>query len=309
MLHWMIYDYIIAGGGIAGSICAYELSKKGANCLIVEKNETVKEKVCGGGVPRKAIDLLRHIGIDIDGLLHQDVSIIKGHTIMRAGFWDEHIYPNEAFSLGIRRCLLDSFLLEQAVSQGTQIRFGEKVSEVTYRNGLYTINGYQAGQFVCAVGARGLWNGVPKGQSIGISAQILGKCNLPDDRFYYLYHTNRDDRYLWMFPIGASLWNAGVWFRVQNRMIAQDYRESLLPWIESCFSQGYQVVSKPRGEFLGNVDQRNLYGNRFYGIGDFAGTNNIKNGGGILSAIKSAIALTGSVERMTDPEILPSAPM
>ena len=304
MLRRMIYDYIIAGGGIAGSICAYGLSKKGVNCLILEKNKTVKEKVCGGGVPRKAIDLLGHIGIDTGDLLCQDVSVIKGHTIIREGCWDEHIYEEGAFSLGMRRRLLDGYLLEQAVNQGTHVRFGEKVSAVAYRDGLYTINGYQGGKFVCAVGARGLWNGVPKGQSVGISAQISGECSLPDDRFYYMYHTSGDDRYLWMFPIGDSLWNIGVWFRVQNSMIVRDYRESLRRWIKPCFPQGYRLVTKPRGEFLGNVDQRNLYGNRFSGIGDFAGTNNIKNGGRILPAIRSAIALADSAEGRCVSEIL-----
>ena len=46
----MIYDYIIAGSGIAGSVCAYELSKLNKSCLILEKEPYRLEKICGGGV-------------------------------------------------------------------------------------------------------------------------------------------------------------------------------------------------------------------------------------------------------------------
>ena len=39
----MIYDYIIIGGGIAGSVCAYELGKRGQQCIILEKNSQQSE--------------------------------------------------------------------------------------------------------------------------------------------------------------------------------------------------------------------------------------------------------------------------
>jgi UDP-galactopyranose mutase len=32
-----IYDYLIVGSGLYGSICAYELNKKGYTCLVIDK--------------------------------------------------------------------------------------------------------------------------------------------------------------------------------------------------------------------------------------------------------------------------------
>jgi UDP-galactopyranose mutase len=35
------YDYLIVGAGIFGSVCAYELSKKGKTCLVIDKRDTI----------------------------------------------------------------------------------------------------------------------------------------------------------------------------------------------------------------------------------------------------------------------------
>ena len=43
-----MYDYIIVGSGVAGAVCAYELSRIGYSCLAIEKNAKDYEKICGG---------------------------------------------------------------------------------------------------------------------------------------------------------------------------------------------------------------------------------------------------------------------
>ena len=35
------YDYLIVGAGIFGSVCAYELSKKGKKCLVIDKRDVI----------------------------------------------------------------------------------------------------------------------------------------------------------------------------------------------------------------------------------------------------------------------------
>lgn len=290
----MIYDYIIAGAGISGSVCAYMLSKNGASCIILEKNKRLMEKICGGGVPRKAIDLLDKIGIDTKLFLSKDVSIINGHVVEQNGMTKRVYYSKEKFALGMKRRILDGYILEQALLKGCKIDFGINVSKIIYKDSLYKINGYLGRNFICAVGARGIGNNVPKGQSMGISAQIYGRCILSSNKFYYWYYTESDDRYYWMFPIGKDLWNIGVWYRKPYSTLLWDYKQMCFYKIKKYFPFGYQIVSQPKGEFLGNVDQRLIYKNNFYGIGDFAGMNNIKNGGGILPAIKSAIILANN---------------
>ena len=37
----MKYDYLIVGSGLFGSIIAYEMTKKGKNCLVIEKRDHI----------------------------------------------------------------------------------------------------------------------------------------------------------------------------------------------------------------------------------------------------------------------------
>ena len=52
-----MYDYLIVGAGLYGSICAYELNKRGYKCLVIEKRNHVAgniytEKIEGINVHR-----------------------------------------------------------------------------------------------------------------------------------------------------------------------------------------------------------------------------------------------------------------
>ena len=40
----MYYDYLIVGSGLYGSICAYELTKKGYEVLVIEKRNHIGGK-------------------------------------------------------------------------------------------------------------------------------------------------------------------------------------------------------------------------------------------------------------------------
>ena len=174
----MVYDYIIAGSGISGSVCAYELSKLNKRCLILEKNPYRLEKVCGGGVPNKAIKLLENIGINIESLLTEDISIVNGCKLFYQDKSEIHNYNSDTFALGTTRYIFDEFLLKQSLNQGCIVKYNEKVDFITKENNLYIVNNYKAYNFVSAVGARGIENRIPKGQSVGISAQITGHSNL-----------------------------------------------------------------------------------------------------------------------------------
>ena len=117
---------------------------------------------------------------------------------------------------------------------------------------------------------------------------------MSDDKFYYWYYDTSDDRYCWLFPIGNELWNVGIW----NRSQQVDIREKLSNWLKKLediyFPSGINYVTKIRGAYLGNLDQRDdrIFAN---GIGDFAGKNNMKNGGGIIGAIQSAIDVANAM--------------
>lgn len=52
---------IIVGAGPAGSVCGYILAKNNRECLIIERKEFPREKLCGGGLTPKSVHLLNRI--------------------------------------------------------------------------------------------------------------------------------------------------------------------------------------------------------------------------------------------------------
>lgn len=282
----IIYDYIIIGAGISGSICAIELAKNNQLCLLIEKEPKYSEKICGGGIPYKALMMLHQIGLPIDKLSELNIKKIKGHIINNKY---GKVYELNQEAIGMQRSLFDSFLQDEATLRGAHIVYNEPAVSVQKKQNHYLINTkYYGKKLIWATGARKLNGAIPNGQSIGVSAQIYADSLLEDSLFHYWYFA--ENRYFWAFPIGDKLWNVGVWSSDFYSNIKKDYEKYLEIFFSSKVVDNWFYVRKPKGEFLGHYDQRDgdIYK---YGVGDFAGMCNPKNGGGIIYAIKSALNL------------------
>ena len=285
----MDYDYIIIGGGVAGSICAYDLCKKEYKCLVLEKYRPDHEKICGGGISYKALELIRQSGIEIAPLFKFDSQAISGHISYKDGRVSEKIYKDGKVSLGIQRHLFDDYLRNQAQIMGADIRFEHKVSKVLEEDDKYIVDGYSGNQLIWAIGARSLDGKIPKGQSIGLSGQIEARAYFNVNRFYYWYYEPAcETKYFWAFPIGKNLWNVGLWSRQAFPEMRCDYEDCLERYFLSHLSGEWRYLRKPKAEFLGHLDQRKER-KGCIGVGDFAGKCNPVNGGGIIGAIQSAL--------------------
>ena len=131
------YDVVVVGGGPAGSAAAYWLAKAGHDVLIVEKKVFPREKTCGDGLTPRAVHQLLQMGLGeqlsrfhrFDGLR----AVAHGRSLELR--WPEHrVYPSHGYV--VRRCELDTFVAEHAVSAGATLWQGcEAVSPLT-RDGL-----------------------------------------------------------------------------------------------------------------------------------------------------------------------------
>ena len=289
MTNEKIYDFLIAGSGIAGNVCAFLLARKNKSCLILEKQPFRTEKICGGGFSYKALNLLEEIGMDLTQLKDLEHKDIFGHVkFFPESIFEKH-YSNGKVSMGIQRRLSDEFLLQQAIREGVKIFYGVSVNAVKFEGKIFLVNNqYAAKNFVIATGARGFSKKIPQGQSFGFSALIKGRSLLESDKFYFWYCDTSCDKYCWLFPIGHELWNVGIWQRVPDSEMGKNFSSWLKRITNKYFPKGFEYVTRIRGSYLGNVDQRDdgIFSN---GLGDFAGYNNILNGGGIIGAIESAI--------------------
>lgn len=257
--------------------------------MVVEKHNSPYEKVCGGGVSYKAIDLLSSIGMDTKKLFDLDCSLVSGHTIFRGDSAVAKTYADGNVSIGIQRKLFDAFLLEQAKEYGVEIAYGEDVLEVERNKQTYNINDYAGKDIIWAIGARAVNGFFLKGQSIGISAIIQGKFDLDNRRFYYWYEPEIQDRYFWTFPVGIDKWNVGVWSRRTFPNMMKYYEKCISAYFLNHSLGAWCYIYSARAEFLGHIDQRKE-GDK--GVGDYAGLCNERNGGGIIPAICSAINIS-----------------
>lgn len=291
-----IYDCILIGAGPAGSLCAGLLAKNNLKCLVLERLSEYGEKVCGGWVPNVALKRLESAGICLDeiefGIKTKSNLIIKGN--------EKHLYTykDNEYGLGVQRKLFDQYLCNKAKEFGAKVHFNERVSEISFNNGCYCINGYRSKYLVVATGARGLLScrqtELYKKQSIGISEHIKGNSCLQNDTVYFWYEHPGDSEYFWAIPIGVDLWNIGLWCQKPDKQMLNRYEMKRKELLHS-FKYFY-TVRKRRGAFLGNVDLSSEIKVDCFGIGDFGGYNSRSTGEGLQFAFDSAFEVFNHIK-------------
>lgn len=294
------FDVLIAGAGISGLTTAIALQQRGKKCLILEKNEHIYEKVCGGGVYYKALELLQSLNIPIYEFITQHADMIVGvKTIKSSGSYVKKFLPTGSISAGVLRKDFDTFLLKQAIHYGAQVKFKTTASFPTIdENGRYHLSGYTGNDFVSAIGARGFTDSTTQlvQQSFAISAILSNKLILDRSYFYYWITDEENDEYFWAFPVGKTKWNIGYYERCYHRYdIAEKFVSALSQYLSLHSKEAPQYFIHPRCAFLGTKDWRSEY--LCDGLGDFAGLTNPVNGGGILPAIRSALEYAQRYEK------------
>jgi geranylgeranyl reductase family protein len=207
------YDAIVVGAGPAGSTCAYRLAAAGASVLLLDRARFPRDKPCGGGVTGRAARLLP---FSIAPVVEDTVTSVRMR--LRYGSWFER-GEGEPLVLMTQRIRLDSFLAEQAVAAGAELRDGAKVEAVeALRGGVeVTAGGERLGAeaLVGADGVNGLCArrlGLGGNQAVGVALEG----NVPYDRLGEGYRGLAvlelglvPGGYGWVFPKGDHA-NVGI---------------------------------------------------------------------------------------------------
>jgi geranylgeranyl reductase family protein len=109
------HDVIIIGAGPAGSYLAYKLRNLGINTLILEKNIFPRYKTCGGGLSRKAYDILYSDNKEIENIVEKKIKkglYIRGNKVTIRESDEDLIYMTY-------RSNLDNYLVKMAVDNKT----------------------------------------------------------------------------------------------------------------------------------------------------------------------------------------------
>jgi geranylgeranyl reductase family protein len=106
-------DVFIVGGGPAGSLAGYSLAKRGFKTVIIDKATFPREKICAGGISKKALQLL---DFDCSSIAHRKIS---GAYITFKNK-DKILIHNKTSDEGYTymRSEFDGYLMDKAIGQG-----------------------------------------------------------------------------------------------------------------------------------------------------------------------------------------------
>lgn len=117
-------DVLIAGGGPAGSTCAWQLGRAGLDVVVMDRAVFPRDKVCAGWITPQVVS---ELALDLDDYRRQrTLQVFEGFRIGLVGGRDAVTTRyGRPVSYGIRRCEFDHYLLSRARARtklGTPIR-------------------------------------------------------------------------------------------------------------------------------------------------------------------------------------------
>src|SRR6266851_5433820 len=119
-------DVLIAGGGPAGSTCAWKLRQAGLDVVVVDRAMFPRDKVCAGWITPQ---VLADVGLDAraycQGRTFQPFTGFRVGLIGSGG--DVAAAYDHPVSFGIRRCEFDHYLLQRS---GARLRLETPMSSI-----------------------------------------------------------------------------------------------------------------------------------------------------------------------------------
>jgi geranylgeranyl reductase family protein len=283
------YDVGIVGAGPAGAYLGFLLSRSGAKVLILDKEMFPRDKVCGGGLSNKTLEL---IDFDLSPVVQRRITgafltFQNVHTVVKD-------LGSRSGVTTLRRDF-DHFLVTHAVDAGAEFWAGSCFLGVEHRQGILDVTtSTKRFQAKYLVGADGVFSSVRKAAfpaKLVTYAPSVEALVYVDDRAM----RNFDERVLfdfggvsrgygWIFPKLDHL-NVGVYSVFPNRRIKSEFL---------AFMGRYATLASPKkAEFLGSCiplrnTRRQFQDRNVWLVGDAAGLAESFYGEGIYFALKSA---------------------
>ncbi len=288
------YDVIIVGSGPAGSILGYELSRRGAKVLIIEKYKLPRYKTCGGGLTRKTLCILP---FDVSDVI-EDYTYIANITFDSTNIFSK-TYIDEPFIGMVMRDKFDYLLVKKAVASGCHLSEETTFESLSGLPGdlrVHTNNGVFRARIL--VGADGVISRTAKALGLQGRKRIIRALEAEvfyDDRamISQLRHTAHFDLgaipkgYGWIFPKMDHL-SIGVGTTSKRIRSLKHY---LNAFMETKGLHSSAEIRALRGHQIPyNPSVRNLFANQNgLLVGDAAGLTDPVTGEGIYYAVLEAI--------------------
>ena len=129
-------DVLVAGGGPAGSTCAWKLRQAGLDVVVMDRAMFPRDKVCAGWITPQVL-----AAVDLDARAYGQGRTFQPFTGFRVGLigsgGDVAAAYDRPVSFGIRRCEFDHYLLQRS---GARLRLETPISSIRRDGSVWIVN-------------------------------------------------------------------------------------------------------------------------------------------------------------------------
>jgi geranylgeranyl reductase family len=288
-----IYDVIIVGSGPGGSSLAARLAEAGLHVLILDKQKSPRDKVCGGKVTKRA---LMKMPMDITPIIRDQitsfVTVEGNHDIQEFKYETPFIYT-------VLRTELDQLLVRHAVNCGSDLIEDALVKKVVQRKDrvdVWTRGEHYSGKYL--VGADGFSNtvamkvGLVSAPRKALALEYEFRCDQTINAEYkskaVIDYTSVPGGYIWILPRNGIL-STGISSYSLNQKQMSQY---LLSFLDHREVNGILLSAKGSASLAASEISQSIMTKRTALIGDAAGLVDSFTGEDIYYALWSAELLS-----------------
>ncbi len=286
------FDVVVVGGGPAGSIAGYLLKKANYKVLIIDKKEFPREKLCGGLVTQKSINLLEEIFNKsfVDSLIEDKKDTVE---IFYKGSLINRVKTKIPFYL-VNRKKFDYLLLKQYINIGGEFKSNTSFTKIeTTKNEIFLTDGNKI-KFRYLIGADGALSRTrkyvdPSFKPSGYCLESFISTDKPESCLK-IYFGDLKSGYGWIFPRN----NTDVVGIGGDFVLNKDSFKTSYSKINKTASDFFQ---KPKGAFIpfGEIVKKPVKEDKIFLIGDAAGLVDPVTGEGIYYALKSGEIVSNAI--------------
>ena len=305
------HSIVIVGAGVGGATAAFFMKQAGLDVLLVDKEQFPRDKVCGDGQVAVVQPILEMMGVldEVDKV---------GYKCYGTSFSDDREYmvpyriPEGEHYYATPRYIFDDIVNKAAVRSGVDYMEGFEALEVIERRGkacgvrgLYNgkLMDLEADLVVLANGAHsmlsrqmGFYEEDPNYVFYGIRGYFENIKGLDDMiEFHYPDPMFSPAGYIWLFPMGKTRANVGVFITEASLKKTGMTSEELLWWWRDNTKLGKErmgdavCVGEIKGWRLPTGMHKEIYTDGLIAVGDAANMIEPLYGGGIPHAMVSGM--------------------